>query len=141
MKVVGRKDVRSDSMIVNMFAVKGLMKIDRISRQDQIHNANLLKQMAFLCQTVPRSGRPEICRRQEDNKKMEAAMTTKMGEGFRNEQQTREQENEEMIYGLENEENARADEHVWSLMLARVRQGPWSFFFLKKNKKTCGKGL
>ena len=96
-------------MNVNIFAVQGrqqemdLMKIDRISRQDQIHNANLLKQMAFLCQTVPRSGRPEICRRQEDNIKMEAATTTKMGEGFTNEQQAREQENEEMMDGLDNE--------------------------------------
>ena len=41
----------------------------------------------------------ESCRRQEDYKKMEEAMTTKMEEGFRNEQQAREQAQKEIMDG------------------------------------------
>ena len=49
----------------------------------------------------------ESCRRQEDYKKMEEAMTTKMEGGFRNEQQAGEQAQKEIMDGLKIEENAR----------------------------------
>ena len=46
-------------------------------------------------------------RSREDYNKMEQAMTAKMEEGFRNEQQAREQAQKEIMAGLKNEENAR----------------------------------
>ena len=49
----------------------------------------------------------ESCRRQEDYKKMEEAMTTKMEEGFRNEEQARQQIQKEIMAGLKNEANVR----------------------------------
>ena len=49
----------------------------------------------------------ESCRRQEDYKKMDAAMTTQMEEGFRNEEKARQQTEKEIMAGLENEANAR----------------------------------
>ena len=86
----------------------GSDEIDRTTRMDQIHNADLLKQMALLCQTVQSLGKQmqevhnmgkqmqdgfsaESCRRQEDYKNMEAAMTAKMDEGFKNEEKARQQ--------------------------------------------------
>ena len=51
----------------------------------------------------------ESCRRQEDYTKTEEAMTTKMEEGFRNEQHAREQAQKEIMDGLENEEKPPTD--------------------------------
>ena len=102
----------------------GSDETDLTARQDQIHNGDLLKQMTLLCQTVQSLGwqmqevqnlgkqmqdgfATESCRSQEDYKKMEAAMTTKMEEGFRNEEQARQQAQKEIMAGLKNEANAR----------------------------------
>ena len=49
----------------------------------------------------------ERSRRQEDYSEMEQAMTAKMDEGFRNEQQAREQSQKDTMAGLKTEENAR----------------------------------
>ena len=65
------------------------------ARPDQNHSVDLLQQMT-LCR-----------RRQEDYINMEEAMTAKMEEGFRNEQQARQQAQKEIMAGLKNEENAR----------------------------------
>ena len=102
----------------------GSDETDRTARQDQIHNADLFKQMTLFCQTVQSWGRQmqevqnvgkqmqdgfatESCRRQEDYKKMEAAMTIKMDEGFKNEEKARQQTQKEIMAELENEANAR----------------------------------
>ena len=80
--------------------------------------------MTLLCQTVQSLGRQmqdvqnlgrhmqdgfaaERSRRQEDHSEMEQAMTAKMEEGFRNEEQAREQSQKDIMAGLKNEENAR----------------------------------
>ena len=75
--------------------------------------------MTLLCQMVQSLGRQMQVvptnafygfaaeRSREDYNKMELAMTAKMEEGFRNEQQAREQEQKEIMAGLKNEENAR----------------------------------
>ena len=97
---------------------------DRTARQDQTHKADLLKQMTLLCQTIHSLDRQmqevqnlgkqmqdgfatESCRRLEDHKKMEEAMTTKVEEGPRGEQQAREQAQKEIMDGFKNGENAR----------------------------------
>ena len=80
--------------------------------------------MTLLCQTVQSLGKQmqdvqnldrqmqdgfaaENRRRQEDYTKMEEAMTAKMEEGLRNEQQARQQAQNDVMAGLKNEENAR----------------------------------
>ena len=98
---------------------KGSDETDRTARQDKIHIAVLLKQMTLLCQTVHSLARQmqevqkmgeqlqdgfatDSCRRQEDYKKMEEAMTAKMEEGFRNVKQARQQTQEEIMAGFKN---------------------------------------
>ena len=73
------------------------MDLMRQTELDQIHNADLLKQMTLSCQTVQNLGRQmqevqnlgkqmqdgsatESSRRQEDYRKMDVAMTAKMEE-------------------------------------------------------------
>ena len=80
--------------------------------------------MTLLCQTVQSLGKQmhdvqnlgkqmqdgfaaESCRRQEDYKKMEAAMTAKMDEGFKNEEKARQQTQKEIMAELKNEANGR----------------------------------
>ena len=91
---------------------------------DRTARADLLKQMTLLCQTVQSLRRQmqevqnlgkqmqdgfatESCRRKEDYNKMEEAMTAKMEDGFRNEEQARQQTQKEITAGLKNEANAR----------------------------------
>ena len=52
----------------------------------------------------------ESLRRQEDYRNMQKTMTAKMEEGFRSEQQARQQAQSEMMKGLKDEENARQEE-------------------------------
>ena len=79
------------------------------ARQEQNHNAALLQQMTLLCQTVQNLGKQmqegfaaertrrqqdfeiESQKRRDDYNNMERTMTAKMQEGFRNEQQARQQ--------------------------------------------------
>ena len=122
----------------------GSDETDRTTRQDQIHNADLSQQMTLLCQTVQSLGTQmqevqnlgkqmqdgfatEMCRPQEDYKKMEAAMTAKMEEGFRNEEQARQQTKKEIMDALKNEENARQMVQIDSQAIKeKIRQLEWS---------------
>ena len=98
----------------------GSEETDRTARLDQIHNADLLEHMTLaLSQTLQSLGRQmqavpcrdgfatESCRRQQDYKKMEAAMTAKMEEGFRNEEQAGQQTQKQIVAGLKNDANDR----------------------------------
>ena len=123
-----RRAIRFDDCEHTVFEGKtsgnGSDETDRTARLDHIHNADLLKQMTLLRQTVQSLERQmqevqnlgkqiqdgfatESCRRQENYKKTKAAMTAKMDEGLRNEEQARQQTQKEIMAGLKNEANAR----------------------------------
>ena len=91
--------------------------------RSRITTPNCLQQMTLLCQTVQNLGKQmqegfeaERTRRQQDfeiesqktrddSNNMESTMAAKMEEGFRNEQQARQQARKERMKGLKNEEN------------------------------------
>ena len=84
------------------------------SRTVHHQNNDLLQQTTILCATVQSLGKQmqdgsaaERIRRQEDYKNMVETMSGKMEEGFRSEQQARQQAQNEIMEGLKNEENAR----------------------------------
>ena len=80
--------------------------------------------MTLLCQTIRNLGKQmqegfaaertrrqqdfdiESQKRRDDYNEMERTMTAKMEEGLRNEQQSRQQAQEEIMNGLKNQENA-----------------------------------
>ena len=64
----------------------------------------------------------ESRRRQEDYTKMEEAMTAKMEEGFRNEQQARQHAQKEIMLGIKNEENAQMVQIVLQATKDKIRQ-------------------
>ena len=94
-------------------------------RTEQHLNNDLLQQMTILCTTVQNLGQQmqdglpterirnqedfatESLRREDDYNKMEKTMTAKMEEGFKSEQQARQQAQSEIMQGLKDEENAR----------------------------------
>ena len=97
------------------------------SRTEQYQNNDLLQQTTILCATVESLRKQmqyvqnlgkqmqdgfaaESLRRHEDYRNMQKTMTAKMEEGFRSEQQARQQAPSEMMKGLTDEENARQEE-------------------------------
>ena len=124
-KMVGRKDVQSDSM-AERHQQMDLMRQTELIDRTKFTIPICQKQMTLLCQTVQSLGRQmqevqnlgeqmqdgfatESCRRQEDYIKMEEAMTTKMEEGFRNEQQAREQARKEIMVQIDLQAKIRSD--------------------------------
>ena len=73
-----------------------------------------LQQMAMLCESVKMLGTQmregfdtEGARREEDHKNLEEKMSARMEEGFKNEQQARQQIHSEIMQEFTNEEHAR----------------------------------
>ena len=69
--------------------------------------------------------------RREDYTKMERKMSAKMEEGFRSEQQARQQAQNEIMKGLKNEENARQmvqkDLAVMKEEIKNLKNGTWKY--------------
>ena len=92
-------------------------------RTEQHLNKDLLQQVTIFCASVQNLGKQEVfatesLRRQIDYKKMEKTMTAKMEEGFRSEQQARQQAHGEIMEGLKNEENVRQKEEMKNLKIS-----------------------
>ena len=119
-----RIDERENTTFEGKTSGSGSEETGQAARQEQNQNADLLQQMTLLCQTIQNLSKQmqegfaaertrrqqdfdiESQKRRDDYNNMERTMTAKMEEGFRNEQQARQQAQEEIMNGLKNQENA-----------------------------------